>query len=83
MQDKRQGEDATEHAQAMARLQGQLAAAQDRAKKTDEEAARLRAAVKQLQDELSSQTALLHSQVTLHCRLSLDFLISMKLFHRH
>lgn len=52
-----------EHAESVARLQGQLAFSQEKAKNADEDAARLRAAVKTLQDDLYSQTALLTTKV--------------------
>lgn len=62
-QSKDQGKDAVEHAEAVARLQGQLASTQEKAKKADEEAAHLRAAIKQMQDDLYSATAQLQTKV--------------------
>lgn len=55
--------DTVEHAETVARLQGQLAATQEKAKKADEEVARLRAVVEQMQDLLSSQATQLQAKV--------------------
>lgn len=56
-----------EHAETVARLQGQLAATQEKAKKAEEEAARLRAVMEQTQDLLSSQATQLQAKViTVH-----------------
>jgi hypothetical protein len=65
-QGKDYGKDTVEHAESVARLQGQLATVQEKFKKADEEAARLRAAIGHLQGDLYSQTAQLATKVTPH-----------------
>lgn len=63
LQGKKQSEDTVEHAETIARLQGQLAATQEKAKKAHDEAARLRAVLEQMQDLLSSQATQLQAKV--------------------
>ncbi len=63
LQGKKQGEETVEHAETVARLQGQLAATQEKVKKADEEAVRLRECVEQMQDLLSSQATQLQAKV--------------------
>ncbi|CAL8464396.1 g3931 [Coccomyxa elongata] len=63
LQGKKQGEDTVEHAETVARLQGQLAATQEKAKKADDEAARLMVVLEQMQDLLASQATQLQAKV--------------------
>lgn len=61
-------EDAAEHAQAIARLQGQVAAAKEKANRAEEESARLRAEICQLQQDNNAKTAGLETQVVRHAQ---------------
>jgi chromosome segregation ATPase len=60
---KSSADEAADQARAVARLQGQLAAAHDRANKADEEVARLRMQLQQAGNELAAKTANLESKV--------------------